>query len=372
MYILKCFDKWERVMAHVVERTSADIADRVVIRALAKLQLQQNERESLSQENCIQTDIKISDIYKKAKHHYRNTFEKKKVIRNAREEGAKEIERIHKNVDDQDGKPKEYSLHYVSWWVGKEVNDKIRNIDNTHKALEQIMESEFLKKEDENGKRINPKQQENEKNKKKKTDSNFGIWAVCSDMYRKQFVLSPIDGNSINRKLKLLSLSSGLEKPHQTIKLENINNTNDFDEDAMNLWREALEDIELLQKRIIKQWRAWNDFFEIVQTALKKNPNPTPELQKQATDIEQCLLNSYFKDRKLDTELWRQQGGNFRFWFPKEVTMNSSNNPETSFVTNYCSILINYIPLCYAMGYLDMRKDANTNPEGRFLRTLFN
>jgi hypothetical protein len=45
MYVLKCFDKWERVMAHAVERASADIADRVVIRALAKLQLQQHVPE---------------------------------------------------------------------------------------------------------------------------------------------------------------------------------------------------------------------------------------------------------------------------------------------------------------------------------------
>ena len=367
MYILKCFDKWERVMARVVERTSADIADRVVIRALAKLQLQQNEHESLSQENCVQTDGLFDGIRRAIDSNYGAVWK-------AHEDGAKKIKKIY-NVDKRDkrdGKPDQYSLYYVVWWVSKEVDNKTKNIRDTHEALRQIMDREFIQKREKAQLKRGFKsekydEQENEERQKKaEADPIYYLWLLSdgnASAYKERFGLTSTLGSKIKNHLNLshledpdrqFSLGSRIELARK--KLEKIQNTNDFKKKAMEEWNEAFSNIELLQQYIVQQWKLWYKLLEMVKK--EKGQNPTSDrlalLETQEREIE-TLLNRYLVDRDVE-----------KYKFEKEVTMESPNKPQTSFVTNYCSILINYIPLCYAMGYLDMRKDKNTNPKGRF------
>ena len=352
MYILKCFDKWERVMAHVVERTSADIADRVVIRALAKLQLQQNEHESLSQENCVQTDGLFDGIRRAIDSNYGAVWK-------AHEDGAKKIKKIY-NVDKRDkrdGKPDQYSLYYVVWWVSKEVDNKTKNIRDTHEALRQIMDREFIQKREKAQLKRGFKsekydEQENEERQKKaEADPIYYLWLLSdgnASAYKERFGLTSTLGSKIKNHLNLSDLNlSDLTKNE---------NTNNFKKKAMEEWNEAFRNIELLQQYIVQQWKLWYKMLQLVEETSNGGTNPLrrKSLAIQAEEIK-TLLNNYLVDHDVE-----------EYEFEKEVTMDSSDEPQTSVVILYCYILINYIPLCYAMGYLNMKQNEVTNPEGRF------
>jgi hypothetical protein len=359
-------------MAHAVERASADIADRVVIRALAKLQLQQNVRELLPQENCVQTDGIVSDVYRKGKHYYRYTFDKNYVaIRKAREEGAEKMKRIH-DVDNQKEKPEKYSLAYVAWWVREEVQNKIKNIRDTRNALHEIMDKKFIEEREReriktmrmrggiwNAKKYD-EEEELEREKKAETDKNYNIWFISDGWYKVRFVGRNANDSEIINELTLQDFEDRGQFSLETRrnagmrKLAQIKNTNNLKEDAIEKWLDALAKIELLQQHIIGQWQRWYVLFKMVQTASDKNPTDK-ELRLQATKIK-GLLDKNFVDEKVDEE----------YLFPKEVTRDRPDEKRTKFVKAYCKILINYIPLCYAMGYLDMEKVDITNPKGRF------
>ena len=343
-------------MAHVVERTSADIADRVVIRALAKLQLQQNERESLSQENCIQTDGYVDGIRKVINP-------KSQAISEAREEGAKKIRRIY-DVDKRGGKPDRYSLYYVFWWVREEVDNKINLIHKAHKALRPIMDRGVVDQNEEDElSQVYTAHQEGQRKRRAERDRIYGLWLFSDGLYKERFGSTSTLGSKIKNHLNLsdledpdrqFSLGSRIELARK--KLEKIQNTNDFKKKAMEEWNEAFSNIELLQQYIVQQWKLWYKMLQLVEETSNGGTNPLrrKSLAIQAEEIK-TLLNNYLVDHDVE-----------EYEFEKEVTMDSSDEPQTSVVILYCYILINYIPLCYAMGYLNMKQNEVTNPEGRF------
>ena len=341
-------------MAHVADKTSADIADRVTLRALEKLHMQNTARGLLLQGDYVQTDG-LKDFIK--------TFKKEpEAVRNARAKGDEKLEkickaymRLKKEGQLKDGVSKNisynketYTSDFVAQWVFKEIQTKVKAVHDTYEALNKIYDPNIIEKFERNSDQYMP------------TNSILYYWALVREQYHIHFCkqenerYEPKEFEEITSKLFLTN-----KKPkafavisfRRKLRLADSGSMNQFDTYAKDQWNTAFSEISDLQKHIRMQWRWFNNLLTLSES------NKAPDwLRIEKIGEVRTILSKYLRDVQIDKD----------FGFEIQTKPSVDPNQEQHILTRYCGILINYIPLCYAMGYLSSKNIADTNPEGLF------
>ena len=339
-------------MAHVVGKTSADIADRVALHALEKLHMHSTARGLLLQGDYAQTDGLRDNV----KRMFIKTYNEPEAVRNARAEGDEKLEKICEaylqlKKEDQlmDGvsgnilyEKETYTSDFVAQWVFNEIQTKVNAVHDTYEALKKIYDSNVINKF------------KSSSNEYMRTASILFFWGIVREQYHIHFSeqenesWKPKEFKEITNKLFLVKTE---RKVNATLNLVDSVSMNEFDNDANSQWKTAFSEISDLQKHIRIQW----DWFNTLLLLSESDEAPNWLKSEKIGDV-RTILSKHLRDVQINKD----------FGFEIQTEPSVDPNQEQHILTRYCGILINYIPLCYATGYLSSKNIAKTDLEGLF------